>query len=441
MSQPNFLEDRVSKIYLKYLLPSISATLVTSVYILADTIMVGRGVGPLGIAALNILLPVFNLFFGTGVLFGVGGGVLFSVFKGRKEEKKACSYFTAAMALAAVFSVLYVVVFQAFFDPITRIMGSNETLRQQVHSYGRILVTGAPAFVFSSCLQAFVRNDKRPKLAMAAVISSGILNVVLDYIFIFPMGMGMAGAALATVIASVLTVLILLTHFLSPLNTLKFSKNFHMREIGKVFLNGSSSFLLELTGGIVIFMFNRQLLRYVGDLGVVVYGIVSNSALVVASVSNGISQAVQPILAVNFGAGKMERVERTRFLGLITAVISGVLFAAIGFAKPLWLIGAFVNPTKEIIDLGIPAIRIYFLSFLAAGSNMLLSTYFQSVLRPMNAMTISLLRGVVFNGIFVLLLPAILGVNGIWMTIVVTEFFTLVIALLMLRGEKQGKNR
>lgn len=441
MSQPDFLEDRVSKLYLKYLLPSISATLVTSIYILADTIMVGRGVGALGIAALNILLPIFNLFFGTGVLFGVGGGVLFSVYKGRREDERASSYFTAAVVLAGLFSLLYLLVFNGFFEPITNAMGSNENLRAQVDSYGKILVMGAPAFVFSSCLQAFVRNDKAPKLAMAAVISSGILNVVLDYIFIFPMGMGMAGASLATVIASFVTVLILLTHFLSPANSLKITKQFHLRDMGRIFANGFSSFILELTGGIVIFMFNHQLLRYVGDLGVVVYGIVSNSALIVASVSNGISQAVQPILAVNFGAGKTERVARTRNLGLFTAVITGILFTAAGFARPLWLIHAFVEPTAEIVALGVPAIRIYFLSFLAAGTNMLLSTYFQSVLKPVNAMAVSLLRGVVFNGIFVMVLPVAFGVNGIWLAIVATEFLTAIIAFLMMLTEKHGNLR
>ncbi|MEF9954012.1 MAG: MATE family efflux transporter [Clostridium sp.] len=441
MNQSDFLDGKISKLYLKYLLPSIGATLVTSIYILADTIMIGRGVGATGIAALNIVLPIFNLFFGTGVLFGVGGGVLFSVYKGRGDEKSAKEYFTAAMVLAAVFSVLYMVIFRVFFEPITRAMGSNDTMRHQVYSYGIIFVTGAPAFIFSSCLQAFVRNDKAPKLSMAAVISGGVINVILDYIFIFPMGMGMAGASLATVISSYITVLILLTHFLNPDNTLKLTKHLRVRAFGKVIINGLSSFLLELTGGIVILMFNHQLLAYVGDLGVVVYAIVSNSALIVASISNGIAQAVQPILAVNFGAGRMERVEQTRKLGLMTTLFAGVLFTGIGLIKPLWLIYAFVAPTEEIIHLGTTAIRIYFLSFLAAGANMLLGTYFQSVLRPMNAFLISLLRGLVFNGIFVMLLPMILGVNGIWITIVITEFLTLIIAGLMMYREKYMKRR
>lgn len=439
MDQTDFLEEKVSKLYRKYLLPSISATLVTSIYILADTIMIGKGVGAMGIAALNIVLPVFNLFFGTGVLCGVGGGVLFSVYKGRGQAEKAGEYFTAAMVLAAVLSLFYFVAFQAFFDPITRVLGSNEGMREQVWSYGKIIVAGAPAFVFSTCLQALVRNDKAPKLAMAAVITSGILNVVLDYIFIFFMGMGMAGASLATVISSWVTVVILITHFFSPANTLKFTKHVHLRETGKVFLNGFSSFILELTAGIVIFMFNRQLLVYVGDLGVVVYGIVSNSALVATSIFNGISQAVQPILAVNFGAGKSARVAQTRRLGIGTALLFGALFTLFGYVKPMWLIGAFVTPTEEIVRLGITAIHIYFLSFLAAGVNMLLSTYFQSVLKPVNAMAVSLLRGVVFNGLFVLLLPLIFGVNGIWLAIVATEFLTLAAALFMLYGEKQIK--
>lgn len=441
VKQPDFLEDRVPKLYFKYLAPSISATLVTSIYILADTIMIGRGAGAIGIAALNILLPLFNLFFGTGVLFGVGGSVLFSVSRGRGDERSARGFFSASMAMALFFSVLYMVVFQVFFDPVVMALGCNEGMKKEVYDYGRILVVGAPAFLFSSCLQAFVRNDKAPKLAMFAVISGGVLNVILDYIFIFPMKMGIAGASLATVISSFITVVILITHFFHISNSLKFTKKIELQKIGKVLVNGSSSFLIEMTSGVVIFLFNRQLLQYVGDLGVVVYGIVSNSALVVSSVSNGIGQAVQPIMAVNFGAGKRKRVEETKNLGLVTAICSGTLFTIAGVIEPLWLIQAFVEPTDAIISLGIPAIRIYFVSFLAVGANVLLSTYFQSILRPGAAMAVSLFRGMVFNGILVMLLPVFIGVNGIWLTMPVTEFLTLSIAGFLVWHEKAGNKQ
>lgn len=434
---PNLLEDNIHSLYRRYLIPSISATLVTSIYILADTVMIGRGVGAVGIAALNLLLPVFSLFFGTGMMFGVGGSVLFSISRGRQDEKMCRQYFTAALCLALFAGLFYAAVFQIFFDPVTAFLGRNESMDQLVRQYGRILIGGAPVFVCSSFLQAFVRNDREPKRAMAAVISGGITNVVLDYIFIFPMGMGMAGGAAATVIGSCVTVGILLTHFFSPVNTLKTEWKFPPREFFSVAVSGFSSFLVEMTGGIVIFLFNRQLLNYVGDLGVIVYGIVSNSALIVASVSNGISQAAQPLMALNFGASKTERVEATRRLALRAAVFAGICFTLLGLIRPQWLVYAFVEPTDEIMAMGITAVRLYFLSFLAAGANVLFATYFQSVLRPAFAMTICMLRGLVLNGIFVFLLPMAFGVNGIWAAMTATEALTLCAAFVMLRAGRK----
>ncbi len=429
----NLLEDPIKTLYGKYLLPSISATLVTSIYILADTMMVGRGVGAVGIAALNLLLPVFSLFFGTGMMFGVGGSVLFSISRGRQEETMCRRYFTAALMLALLVGAFYGTAFQIWFEPVTAFLGRNESMDLFVRQYGRILIAGAPIFVCSSFFQAFVRNDKEPKRAMAAVIAGGVSNVILDYVFIFPMGMGMAGAAAATVIGSLITVVILLTHFVSPANTLKLTRRFGLREMRASAVNGASSFLVEMTGGSVIFLFNRQLLSYVGDLGVVVYGIVSNSALIAASIFNGISQAAQPVMAINFGAGKRERVEETRRRALKTAAAAGILFTAIGLFCPQVLVYAFVEPTEEIIAMGVTAVRIYFLSFLAAGANVLFATYFQSVLKPGFAMSICMLRGIILNGAFVFLLPMFFGVNGIWAAMTATECLTLLCALIMLK--------
>lgn len=437
MSQPNLTEDPVQKLFFKYLAPSISATLVTSIYILADTVMIGRGVGAIGIAALNLLLPLFSLYFGTGLLFGVGGGVLLSISKGRGDERGAREYFTMALFCSAVMSVFYVAGSHIFFDPLTRLLGRNDSMSIYVEEYGRILVSGAPVFLFSSFLQAFVRNDKAPKLSMAAVVTGGISNVILDYIFIFPFGMGMAGGALASVIGSGLTVLILLSHFFSPANTLKTVRTLKLRKCREIFVNGVPSFLIELSNGIVVFLFNRQLLAYAGDLGVVVYGIISNSTLIVSSIGNGISQAAQPIMATNFGAGRRERVMSTRKLAELTAAAAGILFLAIGVCAPLLVIEVFVRPTEEIIHMAVPAVRIYFISYLAVGLNILYSTYFQSTMKSGFAMVICLLRGIILNGILVFILPLVWGVTGIWMTIVAAEFMTLAVCW-WLRAKKAG---
>lgn len=430
MKQTNLLEDPVGGLFRKYLIPSISGTMVTSIYILVDTMMIGRGIGADGIAALNLILPLFSFFFGTGMLFGVGGAVLMSVAVGRGNKEEGREYFTASALCALIFAVIYGVGGNLVFTPLTRLLGSNDQLQTLVEQYGRIIVSGAPAYMVSSILQAFVRNDKSPKLVMTAVVSGGICNVIMDYILIFPMGLGMAGAALATVCGSVLTAAILCTHLFSKDNSLKLVKNVKwLLRIRQIVVNGVSSFLMEVAAGIIVFLFNRQLLVYVGNMGVVAYGIISNSALVVNSITNGICQATQPILAVNYGASQMDRVHKIRRLGTAAVLASGVFFCAVGLLFPRVLMAAFVEPTPGLDVLAIPAIRTYFTAFLFTGFNVLSITYFQSVMRPQYALTLSLLRGLFINSALVFVLPLFLGVFGIWLTMPVTEGVVLLFGL------------
>lgn len=439
MRQLRLLEDPVGQVFKGYLIPSVSATLVTSIYILADTMMIGRGIGPSGIAALNILLPLYSTFYGFGMMCGVGGSVLFGFCRGKGNDKEACGYFTTGLFMTIIFAALSVALCSAFFRPLLDLLGMTPAMEEYAIPYGKILVNAAPVFVLSTFLQAFVRNDGAPRLAMAGVISGGITNVVLDFVYIFLMGWGMAGAVLATVTGTTLTVLILGSHFLSGENHLKLSGGVSLKKAGAILGNGMASFILEVSNGFVMLIFNRQLLAYVGDVGVVVYGIISNTALVVTSVSNGIAQAVQPLLSANYGAGKLERVREGRSLGVRVALTAGVIFTATGFLFPTQLSYLFLEPTEEILSMAVPAIHLYFLSFVAGEWNIMYGTYFQSVVRPRLSLLITLLRGVVLNSVLVIILPAVLGVNGIWLAVTVSEFITAAVVFFLVRRENRAR--
>ena len=267
MKQINMLESPVRQVFFSYLVPSISATLVTSIYILADTMMIGRGVGGSGIAAMNILLPLYNTYFGIGMMCGVGGSVLFGFSRGRGDEKRARSYFTAALCVVLALSAVFLILGRIFFNPLITFMGNTPLLNEYTVPYGTVLTTAAPMFALSSFLQAFVRNDGAPKLAMAGVISGGVTNVILDYVYIFIMKWGMGGAALATATGTTLTVLILASHFFSKDNHLKLEFSDVWRRVPEVLGNGLASFILEISNGFVMLLFNRQLLTYVGEMG------------------------------------------------------------------------------------------------------------------------------------------------------------------------------
>ena len=432
----DLLHDDPKKLFFKYLLPFISATLVTSIYVLADMIMIGKGVGQDGLAVLNFILPLFTLFFGTGLLLGVGGAVLMSVANGSGDKKLANTYFThAALSGAFLATVLGLV----FLEPIGYMLGCTPVNIGLFTSYAQYLVGFCPVFLFSSLLQAFVRNDGAPKRAMVAVISGGVTNIILDYIFIFILGMGMAGGAIATVIGSITSVTLLLTHFMSKQNTMKLLKGkIQVNLIGRILHSGLPSFLIEVASGIVILLFNLQLLKYVGEVGVVVYSIMANSAIVAMSLFNGVSQGAQPIMATNYGAEQSERVVSVRKVGSITVFIIGIVLFLSGFLFPDIVVQIFIEPTTEVLDMARGAIRIYFAAFIIMSLNIFYSTYFQSVLKPKLSLIICLLRGIIICTILVFLLPLLIGVTGIWLVMPITELITAIMAMMMVRSAKNS---
>ena len=433
MQTNNLLTESVSKIFFRYLMPAILANMVTSIYILADTIIIGKGIGTLAMAALNIILPLFNIFFGVGLLFGVGGSVLMSIARGRGDEQLGKCYFTLAVILNTITCLALTALLWFFMEPIMLFLGATEATLPFIRDYAPYVILGLSAFAFSSLLQTFVRNDGAPKLAMIAVISGGVLNVILDIIFVFLLHMGMAGAAIASVIGSLCTVCILLLHFLSKSNGLRFSlQSFSFGRIGQVAKNGFTSFVVDISTGIVVFIFNVRVLEYAGDNGVSMYGVICNTAIIVGCLCNGINQAAQPLLSTNYGAGLEERICRIRKLGIQTALMICSIPAILGLIWPNMFTYIFINPSEEILAMSPMAIRIYFIGFFVMGINMFGVGYFQSTAKPTLSLLICLSRGCVLSIIFVTILAPLFGIIGIWASVPLAEFVTLVISIYFL---------
>ncbi|MBQ2922018.1 MAG: MATE family efflux transporter [Tyzzerella sp.] len=433
MQTNNLLTESVSKIFFRYLIPAILANMVTSIYILADTIIIGKGIDTLAMAALNIILPLFNIFFGVGLLFGVGGSVLMSIARGRGDEQLGKCYFTLSIILNAITCLILTVLLWIFMEPVVLFLGATEATLPYIRDYAPYVILGLSAFAFSSLLQTFVRNDGAPRLAMIAVVSGGVLNVILDLIFVFPLQMKMAGAAISSVIGSLCTICILLLHFLSKTNGLNFSlKRFSLSCIGRIFQNGFTSFLVDITSGIVMFVFNIKILEYAGDNGVSMYGVICNTAIIVVCLCNGINQAAQPILSTNYGAGFTKRIGQIRSLGIKTALIICALPTILGLIMPNMFTYIFLNPNEEILAMSPSAIRIYFIGFLAMGINMFVVGYFQSTAKPKLSLLVCLARGCVLSIIFVTILAPTFGINGIWASVPLAEFVTLFISIYFL---------
>ena len=239
------------------------------------------------------------------------------------------------------------------------------------------------------------------------------------------MQMGMKGAAMATVIGSLITSLVLLTHFIKKKNRIKIcTKGISFDMVKKIISCGSSSFLMEVASGFVIFIFNIQILKYIGDNGIVIYGIISNCIIVGISLFNGIAQASQPIIATNHGADEVKRVRNVLKYAMYTTIAIGIILFAIVFVFTKEVILVFVKADESIINMGITPIRMYLSAFCIMNINILMCNYFQSIGREKVSVSISIIRGFLLNIILVLIMPVVLGGNSLWIVVPITEIIT-----------------
>lgn len=430
----NLLKDNVVKLYFKYFFPTMCAALSTSVYILFDTIFIGQGVGSKGLTALNISLPIYSIYFGTGLLIGIGGSTLMSIEKGRGRLDKANKIFTLSFILGLILAIIYCIIGFVFLEEIALILGATKEIMPFVKEYMVVVVIGTIPFVMGSVMAPFIRADKAPKKAMFAVIFSGFLNIILDYIFVFPLDMGMRGAAIATVFSYTISCLILLTHLLSKNNTLRFKKNFYkLSYITRIFKCGLPSLFIEVSLGFVIFIFNIQILKIIGDDGVTAYSIISNTGIIAVALFNGISQTIQPLISINMGANLKERADRLRNLGLSTALVIGVAFFILCIVFPESIVRIFVKPTDTVLAIAINSIRIYSTAFIIMGINMVSGAYFQSIELAKESFIIAFCRGLLFVSICVFVLPLFIGINGVWLSVPIGELLTLIETVIFLK--------
>ena len=440
MNTQDFLNKPVKQVFMRYLVPSVFATMVTSIYVLADTIIVGKGIGTIAVAALNIVLPLYNIFFGLGLLFGVGGSVLMSILRGEGDEKGSNAYFSTSLVAMCVVLALSLAFFTAFMEEIALVFGGTPETMPYIMDYMPYIVWGMGLFFFSSYLQTFIRNDGAPRLAMYAVVSGGVANIILDYVFVYNFNMGMAGAAIATVMGSGLTVVILLTHFFTKKNNLHFSlKGVRPSFIKNIILNGFASFLIEVASGVTIFVFNIQLLKYAGNTGVSVYSIISNTAIVVVCICKGINQAAQPLLSTNYGAGLYERTEKIRSLAVKVSIIICAVPVILGLVVPDFFTYIFINPDSAILSMSASAIRIYFVGFMMLGINMVFICYFQAILKNGYSMIICLMRGLILVVAFAYIFPLFMDVTGIWLAVPAAETITMLFGIYLIYFKKSSK--
>ncbi|MGL4740430.1 MAG: MATE family efflux transporter [Sarcina sp.] len=418
----DLLNDSEGSLLAKYMIPSISGMLGLSVCIFFDTMFIGRRLGAIGLASLNISVPLFNFYYAIALTFGVGGATALSIAMGKKKMHKVNSIFTSSLVGAVVTCICINILSYLFMNQICYALGASSQTFPYVKEYVSIILNFNWIFIISNVLNVFIRSDKAPRLSMLSIIITNLTNIILDYIFIYPLNMGMRGAAMATTIAQAVGVIVLLRHFFKPSNSLHIDlKGINIRYTYKIIVNGMPSFVTELSAGFVILVFNNVILGIAGNIGVSAYGIIANVALIFLAVFNGISQGMQPLVSVNHGAGKKERVQKLFRATFKVALVSGIIFCFIGIVFPMQIIDVFTSQRGEIINITVTGLRIYFLAFILMGVNIVSISYLQAMEKNKASFLFSMFRGLILMIVLVLSLSKLFGLVGVWATVPIVE--------------------
>ncbi|HIW84756.1 MAG TPA: multidrug transporter MatE [Candidatus Dorea gallistercoris] len=430
----DFLNGKIKNIYFKYLAAAFGSTLITSIYSIVDMAMVGQYHGPEGSAALAVVAPVWNIIYSFGLLMGIGGSVIFSTIRGKEKEGETRSneYFTASVIGSVILAVIIWLIVVFFDRQLLLVFGAQDDTLTLAREYVWPIKFAIPLFLFNQMLAAYLRNDKNPALATGAVLAGGIFNVFGDYFFVFTCEMGAFGAGLATAIGSGVTFLVMLSHFFQKKNTLRLVKPEKVgSKLKEITVTGFSTFFIDVAMGILTILFNRQIVEYLGTSALAVYGVIVNISTFAQCCAYSVGQASQPIISTNFGAGKGDRIRQILKYALGTAGFFALLWTGLSLGIPNTFIRVFMTPTAEVLEIAPAIFRCYGISFLLLPFNIFSTYYFQALMKPKAAFTVSVARGLVVSGILIYLLPVVAGADAIWFAMPITE---LIVAVYMARN-------
>lgn len=413
------------KEFARYVSQNVLGMLGISAYVLADTFFISVAEGAGGITALNLVLPLYSLIYGIGAMLGVGSAIRFNILRARKD-KRADDYFLGALVFALMFSVIFIGVGVFVPDKVVEILGGDAEIIAIGTPYTRIFLMFAPFFMWNHICNAFVRNDGNPALAMKATLFSSLFNIVMDYVLMFPLGLGMAGAALATAISPIVGILICCIHFFGKKNTIKFLWSIpSFNKLVDVCPLGISAFIGEISSGVTTVVFNFLILGLAGNNGVAAFGVVANISIMAISVFNGIAQGAQPLLSRFYGKGDWESVKRIWKLSVRTAVIFAVMVVMITNIFTESIVGIFNSENNvQMANYAMQGVRIYFVGFLFAGCNIVGAGYLSATENAGKAFGVSIMRGVVAIIACAVILAYIFGMTGVWLAFPMAECIT-----------------
>lgn len=445
----DFKHMDIAPLFRKLLLPTVLGMIFSAIFVITDGIFVGKGIGSDALAAVNIVAPLWLFSTGVGLMFGVGASVVASIHLSQGKVKVARINITQSIVISSLLLFLTSTLFCSFAPEVVRLLGGSERLTPLAVEY---MVWFVPFSAFTALLNSgmfFLRLDGSPNFAMICNVVAAILNIILDYLFIFVFDWGMFGAAFASAIGTMIGALMIVGYLLRKncllrLYAVKFSKNSFLltvRNINYMCRLGSSAFLCEVAIACMMFVGNQVFIHYLKEEGVAAFSIACYFFPIIFMVYNAIAQSAQPIISYNYGLGEMARVRRTYILALKTAICCGFIFGLSTFFFSPQIVSMFIDPSYPAYDIAVKGLPLYATGFVFFAVNIVSIGYFQSVEQARYAATITLLRGFILLIACFYGLPLIMGTAGIWLATPVAELLTTLFITINLCFQRNKKVR
>lgn len=425
--------------FAKYVSLNILGMIGLSCYILADTYFVSKALGSTGIVALNLSISIYSLIHGVGLMIGIGGATRFSILKSQTENIEAKKVFSTAIKLGIIIGIIFVIIGLLGAKYLGLALGADRLTLPLTKTYLTIILCFAPFFITNNVVLSFVRNDNNPNLSMIAMLVGSFSNIFLDYVFMFPLKMGMFGAALATGLAPIISLCILLFHFTNKKNAFEFFKNkLQFNRISDIFSLGMSAFIIEVSSAVVLITFNLVILRIGGNLGVASYGIVANLALVGMAVFTGLSQGVQPLTSKYYGLKKYNTVRKIFKYAIVTSFSIATMIYLYVLVYSDTIIAIFNSENNiDIAQVAESGLRIYFLGFFFVGINIVTAMFLSATEKARDAFVITIARGLVIIVPMVLVLSRTLDMTGVWLSFVFTEMIVTTLSIYLTKAKQK----
>lgn len=426
---------------MRFTLPSIAMMIFTSVYTVVDGFFVSNFAGKTPFAAVNLIMPVLLILGTVGFMFGTGGTAIVAKTCGEGDVKRANRYFSLFVYVAGGIGVLLAVLGIFFIRPIAVLLGASGELLENCVVYSRIILLALPFFVLQMMFQSFFVAAEKPGLGLVVTISSGMANIILDAVLVtlLPREWKLAGAATATAVSQTVGGVIPLVYFFRKNSSiLRLGKTeFDGKAILKACINGSSEFMSNISMNIVGILYNMQLMKYAGENGIAAYGVMMYVSMIFSAAFVGYSIGTAPVIGYHYGAGNTGELKSLlhKSLVIIVGFSAGMVIAAELLAQPLS--GVFVGYDEELLNLTVSGFRIFALSFGFMGFGIFASGFFTALNDGLTSAAISFLRTLVFETAAVIILPVFLGINGIWCSVAVAEFTSVILGGIFLGIKKK----